>query len=202
MQAELFAFEMTGEYDTWNILNNTKYYTKTLYSELMARRQSQSWKYGNHVVYLDTKFFAWLLLYNRLNTKEMMKKKNFYLEYNDCILCDTCHEETVTHLFFEYSFSQSFWWGIGMEWNSDYDIYNMILDAKHRYLCPFHMEIRITSYWRLWGIRGDFWLPLTAIDDEMGGMRWRRGSSVKEGNVGFLQRERKVTHFLVRGSQI
>jgi hypothetical protein len=73
-----------------------------------------------------------------------MMKKNNYLEFRDCILRD-CPEETILHLFFECSFSQNFWWGLEIEWNSDYDINKMILDAKERYLSPFLMEVSITG---------------------------------------------------------
>jgi hypothetical protein len=70
------------------------------------------------------------MLHGRLNTKDMMSKKNFFVEFNDCILCDECPQESIMHLFFEYSFSQSFWWAIGIEWNVDMNIHEMISDAK------------------------------------------------------------------------
>lgn len=56
-----------------------------------------------------------------------MVHKNFYVEFNDCILCDTCPMETQLHLFFECSFSQSFWWALGIEWNTDLDICDKML---------------------------------------------------------------------------
>jgi hypothetical protein len=42
------------------------------------------------------------------------KEKN-YVEYSECILCDTNIVESIIHLFFECSFSQSFWWALGFE---------------------------------------------------------------------------------------
>jgi hypothetical protein len=62
----------------------------------------------------------------------MMLKKNFYVEFSECILCDTNILESIVHLFFECSFSQSFWWALGFEWNTDLDINSMITDAKNQ----------------------------------------------------------------------
>jgi hypothetical protein len=61
------------------------------------------------------KFFAWLLFNGRLNTKDMMKHNNFYVEFSECILYDNFPDETIMHLFFECSFSQSLWWALGLE---------------------------------------------------------------------------------------
>ena len=58
-----------------------------------------------------------------------------------------------TPLFFECSFSQSFWWAIGFDWNTDYDINNMIQEAKKRYTINFLMEILITGCWSIWDQR-------------------------------------------------
>jgi hypothetical protein len=86
-----------------------------------------------------------MLLQGRLNTKDMMKRKNFYVEYTDCVLCEECPEEDHMHLFFECSFSMSFWWALGMEWNTDLTISDMIAEAKERYHMNFLMEIIITG---------------------------------------------------------
>jgi hypothetical protein len=63
----------------------------------------------------------------------MMTKKNFYVEFSDSILYEECPLETIMQLFFECSFSKSFCWALGFEWNADLDINNMIMDAKKRY---------------------------------------------------------------------
>jgi hypothetical protein len=80
------------------------------------------------------------MLHGRLNTKGMMSEKNFYVEFNDCILCDECPQETIMHMLFECSFSQSLWWAIGIEWNVDMNIHATITDAKARYSIQFIMD--------------------------------------------------------------
>ena len=57
------------------------------------------------------------------------------------MLCDNCPEESMMHLFFECSFSQSFWWALGIDWNCDYNITDMIQEAKTRYSINFIMDI-------------------------------------------------------------
>jgi hypothetical protein len=50
------------------------------------------------------KFFAWLLLNDRLNTRNILRRRKKFLEegYN-CVLCQEEIEETSEHLFFECS---------------------------------------------------------------------------------------------------
>jgi hypothetical protein len=45
------------------------------------------------------KFFAWLMLDNRLNTKHMMMKKNFYVEFSDCTICEEWPNENIMQPF-------------------------------------------------------------------------------------------------------
>jgi hypothetical protein len=59
------------------------------------------------------------------------------------------------HLFFGCSFSQSFWWAIGIEWNVVMSILEMISDAKARYSMQFIMDIIISGCWSLWDQRND-----------------------------------------------
>jgi hypothetical protein len=59
------------------------------------------------------------------------------------------------HLFFECNFSQSFWWALNIEWDTDRDLHDMITDVKRRYSMDFIMEIIITGCWALWDQRND-----------------------------------------------
>jgi hypothetical protein len=86
------------------------------------------------------------MLRGRLNNKDMMTQKNFFVEFNDCIIFDDYPRETTMHLFFECSFSQGFWCEIGMEWNTGMSIYDIISEAKNRYSINFSAgvsEIRV-----------------------------------------------------------
>jgi hypothetical protein len=40
------------------------------------------------------KIFFWLLLRDRLNSRNLLRRKNMELEDYSCVLCNTGHEET------------------------------------------------------------------------------------------------------------
>jgi hypothetical protein len=90
------------------------------------------------------KFFFWVLVQDRLNTKELMRRKNFFVESKYCVLCDEQIEESMFHLFFSCDFSQNFWWKLGEEWNVELDTMDMIMDAGDRSHNTFFKEIMIS----------------------------------------------------------
>jgi len=53
------------------------------------------------------KFFAWLVLVDRLNTKTMLCRRYLDVQGTDiCVMCDSGEEETIDHLFFECTFAK------------------------------------------------------------------------------------------------
>jgi hypothetical protein len=147
LEQEFLELNITHEHDSWSFNWGSNFFTKKVYRELIGSHEtpnniSSIWKTCSIP---RQKFFAWLLLNGRLNTKEIMKHKNFYVDFSECILCDTCPEETNMHLFFECTFSQSFWWALGLEWNADVDLYQMIDEARQRLSLDFFMEIMIAG---------------------------------------------------------
>jgi hypothetical protein len=144
--------------DAWNFeWSSPIYSTKKVYRQLIGEHHT-------HPVILDIwktcnlprqKFFAWLLMNQRLNTKDLMTHKHFYVEFNDCVLCDNCPQETLMHLFFECNYSQAFWWALNIEWDTDRDLHDMISEVKRRYSMEFIMEIIITGCWAIWDQRNN-----------------------------------------------
>jgi hypothetical protein len=63
--------------------------------------------------------------------------------------------ENLPHLFFQCDFNQRFWWALGVEWNTDLDIYNMINDDKDKYSQDFLMDILINGCLSLLEQRND-----------------------------------------------
>jgi hypothetical protein len=61
------------------------------------------------------RFFAWFLLNDRLNTRNVLKRRKKHLDegYN-CVLCSDSVEETVEHLFFYCSVARCRWFAIGI----------------------------------------------------------------------------------------
>jgi hypothetical protein len=157
LEHEILNMEITGDHDIWSFNWGNSFSTKKVYRELMGNHEVPNsitaiWKSCSIPRH---KIFFWLLLNGRLNTKDMMKHKNFYVEFSDCILCEACPEETIMHLFFECTFSQSFWWALGLEWNVDMTLYQMIEEAQQRFSLGFLMEVMIAGCWSIWDQRND-----------------------------------------------
>ena len=93
------------------------------------------------------------MLNDRINTCDLLTMKIFHLESTSCVLCNDEGMEDRTHLLFSCTFNQSFWWDIGIEWNTDMSIHDMIIDAKLRYKLPFFMEIMTLGCWSIWNQR-------------------------------------------------
>ena len=64
------------------------------------------------------KFFAWLILVDRLNTKSMLRRR--HLDVQDdaiCVMCDSGEEENIDHLFFDCEFAKECWATIHIDWD-------------------------------------------------------------------------------------
>jgi hypothetical protein len=63
------------------------------------------------------KFFAWLLLNDRLNTRNILRRRRKVLDegYN-CVMCHNSEEETAAHLFFSCPAAVNRWFALGVVW--------------------------------------------------------------------------------------
>jgi hypothetical protein len=59
------------------------------------------------------KVFAWLLIIERLNTRDMLVRRNCPVADTNCVACQHFHE-TREHVFFSCSFSKEFWEALGI----------------------------------------------------------------------------------------
>jgi hypothetical protein len=74
------------------------------------------------------KFFAWLLLVDRLNTRDMLQRRNKHLEEGYlCALCPDLIQETSLHLFFECTSSAARWYATGIQWNLQINVTQMLM---------------------------------------------------------------------------
>jgi hypothetical protein len=139
--------------DQWKLtLNEKSYSVKKVYNRLSNHPLAPlpfKWIWKSACL-PKQKFFFWLLAHDRLNTKEMMERKSFYVQCNKCVLCDDQAVETMAHLFFHCDFSRNLWWKIGMEWNEDMDHINMMIDGQRRSDNVYFKEILIAGCWSIW----------------------------------------------------
>ena len=101
--------------------------------------------------------FSWLLLMDRLNTRNILRRKKHKLQGNNynCVLCSNNIEETAFHLFFTCPFTQACWQHLGINWDFTMDFFRMMQQAKAQHNNPFFMETFIIATWQIWKQRNN-----------------------------------------------
>jgi hypothetical protein len=100
------------------------------------------------------KFFTWLLLNDRLNTRNVLKRRKRHMEegYN-CVMCQDGIEETTEHLSFDCQTAACKWFALGISWDEFHNPHQKIYLAKQAFPHPFFMEIFMIGAWCIWNER-------------------------------------------------
>ena len=155
---KLHNIRSNNDKDIWNFnWGNSLSMTKKIYNFLLRNEDvaiTFKWIWKS-CCFPKYKFFCWLLLHDRINTCDLLTRKNMHLDSTQCVLCDAEDYEDRIHLLFSCPFSQGFWWNIGLEWNTDLNIHDMIIEAHQRYRQHHFMEIMIIGCWSIWNQRND-----------------------------------------------
>jgi hypothetical protein len=102
------------------------------------------------------KVFVWLLLSDRLNTRNMLKRRHLNIGNNfSCALCNMGEEETLEHLFFRYPFSISCWSSLNITWSADPGRFDMLSQAKSNFQESLFFEIFTIGAWGIWKERNN-----------------------------------------------
>jgi hypothetical protein len=118
------------------------------------------------------KVFLWLLMLDRLNTRDIMSRKNWIIDSGtDCSLCHTANLETRSHLFFECDFARSCWNEINIHWPNNRPMEQGFWEVKNNFLGPCFVEVFACATWNIWKARNDF--IFQAIPFSLG--RWKVG---------------------------
>ena len=101
--------------------------------------------------------FLWLLLADRLNTRNMLRRRHFRVQNDDytCLLCLHPPEEDIVHLFFTCPFSQRCWDALGIQWPNGTDWDRMLHEGKDRWARPMFLEVFAVAAWGIWKERND-----------------------------------------------
>lgn len=105
--------EDQSSHDRWTYVWGSAEFTAHKYYTFCFRdvhaHQAFKWIWKSKST-MKIKVFGWLLLSDRLNTRNMLKQRHYNIGYDHgCILCGSQIEETVEHLFFECQFSLLCW---------------------------------------------------------------------------------------------
>lgn len=101
------------------------------------------------------KIFFWLLLKDRLSTRNLLKRRNMHLDSYDCALCMNATEETLEHLFLGCTFASSCWYQIGIVLQPQANIPDTIQQLRDQMDPQFFMIVAILLCWCIWSARND-----------------------------------------------
>ncbi|KAG8100647.1 hypothetical protein GUJ93_ZPchr0013g35164 [Zizania palustris] len=141
--------------DSWTLLwGSSNFRPHRFYNSSFANSQvhplfPQIWKTqcSNKI-----KVFFSLLLLDRLNTREILKRKKILLDSSDClcILCSRGILESSMHLFFQCDFSVSCWSSVGICWDSSPSAADLVENFRRVTQWSFPLELIFVSCWSLW----------------------------------------------------
>jgi hypothetical protein len=102
------------------------------------------------------KFFAWLVLVDRLNTKSMLQRRHLNIQDDAiCVMCNSGAEETIDHLFFECTFATECWATINIDWDTSLPLLDMFTHARKAHSISFFTEATLIAAWELCKVRND-----------------------------------------------
>jgi hypothetical protein len=105
---------------------------------------------GNPVLERSTSSFFWLLLHDRLNTRELLRRKNMDLQDYSCVLCTRNIEEDVLHLFLECPFSKWCWRFVSVHWNTSLLPQDMLIKSRRQFGSKKFSEVIMVAGWTIW----------------------------------------------------
>jgi hypothetical protein len=163
LQAILFNFPSNMDDDTWLAFNSaTSFKVSKAYQHIVGTRDVCSlfkWLWKSCCQHKHKVFF-WLILRDRLNTRELLQRKNFFLPDYSCAVCERSSIESGLYLFFQCPFALLCWRYLCPSWQppapsphiqpKDY-----IMSLKLAIAQPFSLELIILVCWALWITRNE-----------------------------------------------
>lgn len=101
------------------------------------------------------KVFFWLLIKDRLSTRELLRRKNMLLQDYSCPLCNGTLDESSTHLCLECPFAYQCWTWINLQPDSNLDPFQNLQSFRNQMRAPFFMEVIILMCWAICKARND-----------------------------------------------
>ena len=99
------------------------------------------------------KVFFWLLLKDRLSTRNILRRKTMVLDSYACELCNTGQEETLEHLFFQCPFAVSCWNLLHLQVPLQATVLEIMDSLAAQLRMPIFMNILILLCWTIWCTR-------------------------------------------------
>ena len=145
--------------DIWCWPHKDGYTAKSFYSLMHSHLPDDivcKWLWKSKCT-MKTKVFGWLLLFDRLNTKDLLVRRHWRSPQEDnwCVLCHNNALEDRLHLFFSCLFSSRVWCYLQILWRQDGHLVNSLSQARQSFGHPFFLEVVLTAAWCIWTERND-----------------------------------------------
>jgi hypothetical protein len=101
------------------------------------------------------KVFYWLLLKDRLSTRNILRRKHMALDSYNCEFCFAAVEETVEHLFWHCPFAQHCWGIINLQTVLRGGTFENVEAIKVQMQSQFFMVAIILMCWTIWWARNE-----------------------------------------------
>lgn len=99
---------------------------------------------------LRHKLFFWLLLHDRVNTRNLLKRKNMFFDSYDCVFCNEHSEETLRHLFWDCNFAQDCWNSNFPSRKPGISCFDDIMLIHALLPAGIALDVIIQGCWRIW----------------------------------------------------
>ena len=99
------------------------------------------------------KVFFWLLLKDRINTRDILQRRGMLIESVTCDLCILQRRETAVHLILRCNFAQACWASIGVNYVTTRPMHQILRRIRSSLGVPFATKIIILMCWSIWTIR-------------------------------------------------
>ena len=96
------------------------------------------------------KFFAWLVLVDKLNTKDMLRRRHYNTQDDDlCVLCSQGTVEDIQHLFFTCTFARRCWQALNIQWNEQLGLLPRLTQARANSNLPSFVDLVMIASWEI-----------------------------------------------------
>jgi hypothetical protein len=153
----LDALENSDSDDIWSYRWGPSFSPRRAYLHLLGPRQvPQAFKWlWKTSVQKRHKVFFWLLLKDRLSTRNILRRRNQVIPSYECVLYNLHIEETLEHLFLHCNFARSCWASLNLLITAG-DPFDVLTSFRQQLNLSFFMDIIIIMSWSIWMARNDF----------------------------------------------
>jgi hypothetical protein len=93
------------------------------------------------------KLFFWLLLHDRLNTCNLLRRRRMQIDPYVCENCIRQKEKIVSHMFFRCGFTKQCWQMVGVLSPRTLDLHTVVERIRAQLAKPWSMETIVTMTW-------------------------------------------------------